>query len=155
MGKEIERKFLVNGTEYRINSQRSYFKQGYIPTDKGTTVRVRIADGTGFITIKNKISATTRNEYEYEIPVNDAEEMISNICKGIIIEKYRYFYNYQGFVWEIDEFLGDNEGLVVAEIELPNEETEFEKPDFVDIEVTEDYRYTNSQLSVIPYKSWK
>lgn len=156
MGKEIERKFLVNGTEYRENSTRTYYKQGYLSVDKERTVRVRIAGEKGFITIKGRTTGSSRPEYEYEIPLAEAEEILNNLCLRPIIEKYRHIYKHSdNMVWEIDEFLGDNAGLTVAEIELPTEDTSFGKPHWIGKEVTDDSRYYNSNLIRHPFSQWK
>lgn len=156
MGKEIERKFLVNGTGYRKNSTMTYYKQGYLSVDKERTVRIRIIGEKGFITIKGKNEGISRPEYEYEIPVKEAGEILNNLCLKPIIEKYRYIYKHlDNTIWEIDEFLGENEGLIVAEIELPTEDTVFTKPDWIGKEVTDDPRYYNSNLIRNPFKQWK
>lgn len=118
MAKEIERKFLVTGTAYR-SGPRTLFKQGYLSIDPAHTIRVRISDKKAFLTIKGMTKGVERMEYEYQIPVTDAEEMLENLCKQTIIEKYRYVLPAgNGLKWEVDEFLGANAGLVVAEIEL-------------------------------------
>ncbi|MBP5135890.1 MAG: CYTH domain-containing protein, partial [Paludibacteraceae bacterium] len=116
MAKEIERKFLVTSDAYK-NCPRKYYKQGYLSTDPDKTVRVRVAGDRGFITIKGRNSGVTRAEYEYEISVGDANEMLDNLVKTGLIEKWRYVCERDGKTWEVDEFLGDNAGLVVAEIE--------------------------------------
>lgn len=155
MGTEIERKFLVKNGSYKKLSHGVYYKQGYLSTEKEKTIRVRIYDNKGFITIKGKTNGISRLEYEYKIPPKDAEEILNFLCGKLIIEKYRYHYKYQGFLWEIDEFLGDNEGLVVAEIELPDENQEFCKPGWIGKEVTQVRRYSNASLVKNPYKNWK
>lgn len=155
MAKEIERKFLVKDLSFKKLSAPTLYRQGYISTNPMATVRVRVAGDKGYIAVKSKRTGITRLEYEYEIPVEDANRMLENLCQKPLIEKYRYILNYEGYTWEIDEFLGDNEGLVVAEIELEDEEQEFIKPDFVGEEVTFDYRYRNSNLVKNPYKNWK
>lgn len=156
MGKEIERKFLVNGTEYRTNSNKIYYKQGYLSVNKERTVRVRIVGKQGFITIKGKNNGISRPEYEYEIPLTEAGEILDNLCLKPIIEKYRHIYRHSdNMVWEIDEFLGDNTGLIVAEIELPTETSLFTKPDWIGKEVTDDPRYYNSNLIRNPFCQWQ
>ncbi|WHH57806.1 CYTH domain-containing protein [Petroclostridium sp. X23] len=154
MAKEIERKYLVKDLSFKQLSKGVLYKQGYLSTDPKATVRIRVIGQQAFIAIKGADNGISRIEYEYEIPFDDADKMIGELCHQPIIEKYRYKIEYKGFVWEIDEFLGDNEGLVVAEIELSREDEEFMKPDFVGDEVTHDYRYRNSNLVDNPYKSW-
>ncbi len=152
MSKEIERKFLIKNPSFKQNTTGILYKQGYLSARP--TVRVRIADRKALITIKGMDNGVSRSEYEYEIPLKDAEEMLQDLCKKPIIEKYRYKYEYKGFLWEIDEFLNENKGLVIAEIELENEKQVFPKPDFIGDEVTFDYRYRNSNLVNHPYKDW-
>ena len=156
MGIEIERKFLTVSDGYRKNYQKkSYYKQGYITTEKTKTVRIRIAGEHAFITIKGATSRYSRIEYEYPIPVKDADEMLEKLCDKPLIEKYRYEYMYNGLKWEIDEFLGENEGLILAEIELETEDQPFDKPDFIGKEVTGDIRYYNAHLTHYPYSEWR
>ena len=125
MAKEIERKFLVKDSTFKDLSKPVLYKQGYLSSDTKSTVRVRVVGDHGYITIKGLGNGIARPEYEYEIPFKDAVEMLEQLCKKPIIEKYRYVIEYQGYIWEVDEFLGDNEGLVVAEIELSREDEEF------------------------------
>ena len=155
MGKEIERKFLVKNDSYKKASQAFLYRQGYICTDKERVVRIRVYDNKGFITIKGENVGISRAEYEYEIPYNDAEEIINNLCYKPIIEKIRCKFEFQGFVWEVDEFHGENEGLIVAEIELSDENQAFSKPAWVGEEVTDDHRYSNANLVKNPYKNWR
>ncbi len=156
MGKEIERKFLVNATNYREKSSKTFYKQGYLSVDKERTVRVRIVDSKGYITIKGRNIGCMRSEYEYEIPVKDAEEILNNLCLKPIIEKYRYIYTHtDNNIWEIDEFMGENAGLTVAEIELPAENYPFVKPNWIGQEVTGDVRFYNSNLIKCPFKQWE
>ena len=155
MGREIERKFLVINQKYHQNSSWIYYKQGYLCTDKQRTVRIRIAGDKSFITIKGENQGISRLEYEYPVPMKDAEEMLEALCSKPVIEKHRYRYQFEGFIWEIDEFLGENAGLIIAEIELPDEKTEFIKPDWIGKEVSGDFRYSNSNLSKNPYSQWK
>ncbi|MCX7842484.1 MAG: CYTH domain-containing protein [Clostridia bacterium] len=155
MGKEIERKFLVIGDGYKPNSKLSYFKQGYLSTNPQRTVRVRLNGNKGYITVKGISNGAVRPEYEYEIPAEDAEEMLEGLCEKPLIEKYRYECYFKGYNWEIDEFFGKNEGLVIAEIELSDEDECFEKPEWVGEEVTSDSRYFNSSLVNNPYCNWK
>lgn len=149
---EIERKFLVKGNDWKVN-KGVRISQGYLNLDKERTVRVRIAGEKAFLTIKGINIGATRQEFEYEIPVADAEQLLK-ICDGSLIEKTRYKVEFENMTWEIDEFLGANEGLVIAEIELKNEEQTFAKPVWLGPEVTEDSRYFNSNLAACPYSSW-
>ena len=155
MGKEIERKFLVFSDRYKEESKGIYCKQGYICSDPKRIVRVRINNQKAYITIKGELKGATRPEYEYPIPVNDAEEMLDMLCEKPLIEKARYKVDYKGFLWEIDEFYGENDGLILAEIEIDNESCNFPKPEWVGEEVTQDMRYYNSNLIKNPYKNWK
>ena len=152
MATEIERKFLVLGTEWRAEKGVAIW-QGYLNRDKSRTVRVRVAGEQGYLTVKGATHGATRAEFEYEIPVSDAEQL-RTLCDGPIIEKVRRNVSYGGFTWEVDEFGGDNAGLVVAEIELQSESQEFPKPPWVGLEVTDDARYFNSNLATSPYATW-
>jgi CYTH domain-containing protein len=151
---EIERKFLVVNDKYKMGTPQR-ISQGYICSENDRVVRVRIKGDKAYLTIKNATIGFARNEYEYEIPVADAEAMLKNTCQQPIIDKTRYVLEYKGFIWEVDEFHGDNEGLVVAEIELDNREATFDHPDFIGEEVTGDARYYNACLFKNPYKMWK
>ena len=151
---EIERKFLVKNNEWQTGALKKYYKQGYLSRHKERTVRVRIAESEAFLTIKGKSVGATRAEFEYIIPLGEASLMLDNLCEKPLIEKYRYTVVYQGFTWEIDEFLGENEGLIVAEIELPAKDTPFVLPTWAGKEVTDDARYYNSNLSQFPYQKW-
>ena len=156
MAKEIEHKFTVKGDGYKLLSSPTLYRQGYIPTQNGMTVRVRIAGEKGFLTLKDKTVGMSRNEFEYEIPVLEAKQMLDTMCDKPQIEKYRYVIPAeQGLKWEVDEFLGDNAGLVVAEIEVPTEDTKFLLPEWIGNEVTGDKKYNNSQLCKKPYKEWE
>lgn len=154
MGREIERKFLVKGESWRAGTAGVLYCQGYLSMEKERAVRVRTAEGCGFLTIKRHISSRVRMEYEYEIPVDEARNILNNICIKPLIEKKRYRVGYQGNVWEIDEFLGENRSLVLAEIELEAENQSFEKPEWVGEEVTEDPRYLTISLVRHPYSTW-
>lgn len=156
MAKEIEKKYLVKNSNYKENTSVTYIQQGYISTQKERVVRIRIKDDKGYLTIKGENNGAVRLEYEYSIPFADAKEMIENLCQHPVVEKYRYYFQApDGRIWEIDEFLGDNEGLVVAEIELSDENEEYSLPEWVGEEVTSDMRYYNSNLMTNPYKNWK
>lgn len=155
MSQEIERKFLVVG-EYKTQAfAQSRIIQGYISSARGRTVRVRIRDGKGYLTIKgaSNASGTSRYEWEKEIPLEEAEELMK-LCEPGIIDKTRYLVRSGAHVFEVDEFYGENEGLTVAEVELGSEEEAFVKPDFIGVEVTGDIRYYNSQLMKNPYITW-
>lgn len=154
MATEIEKKFLVLNDKYKSSASKALFKQGYLSVDFERTVRVRSFNGQGFLTIKGKTKSCSRDEYEYNIPMQDAEKMLDKLCIRPIIEKFRYFLTYEGCKWVVDEFLGVNEGLVTAEIELENEHQTFAKPDWVGNEITSDIRYFNSNLVENPFKSW-
>lgn len=156
MPQEIERKFLVASDAYRaLSCSNSRISQGYISTNPTAVVRVRIDGNKGFLTIKGEgsESGTTRYEWEKEIPLNEAEELLQ-LCNSGVIEKIRYIVNHEGFIYEIDEFSGDNSGLIVAEIELHHENEVFAKPDWLGREVTGDIRYYNAQLVTNPYCKW-
>lgn len=155
MGIEIERKFLLTGTTWRQLAAGTAYRQGYLSAVKERTVRVRTIDEQGFLTIKGISVGATRSEYEYEIPPEDANAMLDDLCEKPLIEKNRYKIQYGGFTWEVDEFFGENDGLVVAEIELESEEQSFDKPEWVGEEVTGDVRYFNSNLIKEPYSKWK
>ncbi|WP_040509907.1 CYTH domain-containing protein [Leptospira wolffii] len=151
---EIERKFLVTNSDYKKDAFPSIILQGYLNSDKNRTVRVRIESNKAYITVKSKTVGISRQEFEYEIPITDAEEMISNICEKPVVKKLRYLINFQGSIWEVDEFLEENEGLVVAEIELKSENEIFNKPDWIGKEVSDDPKYFNSNLIRSPFRHW-
>ena len=130
-------------------------RQGYLTSDPVRTVRVRIEGERAVITIKSKSTGATRGEWEYEIPVPDAAELLDRLCEQPLVEKVRHRIDHQGHTWEVDEFQGENAGLVVAEIELGSEDEAFEKPDWIGQEVTGDPRYYNSSLIRLPYSKWK
>jgi CYTH domain-containing protein len=156
MALEIERKYLVNLQEWQALSKPEvhHYRQGYILADPKKTIRIRLTDTKCFITIKGESIGATRSEYEYEIPREDAEELLNNFCVAEI-EKSRYKIMYKNKLWEVDEFLGENEGLIVAEIELKKEDDIFEIPDWVANEVTGVERYYNANLAQNPYRDWK
>ncbi len=154
MGIEIEKKFLLTGTEWRQLAAGTAYRQGYLSSVKERTVRVRTIDDKGFLTIKGISVGAVRREFEYEIPVADANALLDELCEKPIIEKNRYKVEYGGFIWEIDEFFGENDGLVVAEIELESEDQRFDKPEWVGEEVSGDARYFNSNLIKHPYSQW-
>lgn len=149
---EIERKFLVNDESYKgLASSVHKIAQGYLSDSKNATVRIRILDDKAFLTVKGLTTGITRKEYEYQIPIEDAEEMLK-MCGGKIIEKYRYIVKKDGMIWEIDEFKGMLEGLVIAEIELQSEGSEYTKPSFIGLEVSGDPVYYNSNLINLKYE---
>ncbi len=155
MGYEIERKFLVKG-DYKSQSFKNFpIKQGYLSLSGISVIRVRVKGEKAFITVKSILAEgkIKRHEWEYEIPVEDAEEMLL-LCENPIVEKIRYLVDYGDHIFEVDEFFGDNDGLVIAEIELEDEEEPFDRPDWLGDEVTGDVRYYNSFLSMNPYKKW-
>jgi adenylate cyclase len=156
MGVEIERKFLVDHEKWnKIDKPTgTHYRQGYLLTNERETIRVRISDKEGFLNLKSKISPRSRKEYEYKIPLNDGIEILEAFTKHGT-EKTRYNISIAGKIWEVDVFMGDNQGLIVAEIELESEDEKFEKPDWVTQEVTDDRRYTNASLSISPYQDWK
>jgi CYTH domain-containing protein len=151
---EIERKFLIVEDSWRELAEGTFYRQGYLSTVKERTVRVRTIDDKGYLTIKGITIGATRAEYEYEIPAAEANEMLDTLCEQPIIEKKRYKIPRDGFTWEIDEFGGVNQGLIVAEIELEDENQEFSKPDWIGEEVTGDPRYFNSNLIANPFTTW-
>ena len=155
MGVEIEKKFLLAGNDWKELAEGASYRQGYLSSVKERTVRVRTIRDKGFLTIKGISVGATRLEYEYEIPFEEANELLNELCEKPLIEKNRYKVNIGEHTWEIDEFFGENEGLVVAEIELESEGQAFEKPEWVGEEVTGDPRYFNSNLISNPFKQWK
>lgn len=153
MGQEIERKFLVKDGSWRSGAG-TMIRQGYLRNEIEGTVRVRTKGERGFLTIKGRSEGISRLEFEYEIPVEDADQILDELCRKPLIEKIRYEIGLGGFIWEIDEFLGENAGLVVAEIELEAENQVFPKPDWLGKEVSGDFRYQNASLVLNPYRTW-
>ncbi len=155
---EIEHKFLITNDNWRASAdQGTRYRQAYITTASPTTVRVRIAGDVGYLTIKGKCSGElgiTRPEFEYEIPLADAEYMIAKVVDSQLIDKHRYIVEHAGKIWEVDVFSGDNEGLVVAEIELTSENEKFAIPTWVGECVSGQKCYSNSNLAKFPFKSW-
>lgn len=154
MGVEIERKFLLVGDAWRVLGTPSLLRQGYLNADPARTVRVRIEGQAAFLTIKSKSVGASRGEWEYPIPLQEAAELLDRVCERPLIEKYRRRIAFQGHTWEVDEFLGENAGLAVAEIELSDEAEAFAKPDWIGEEVTGDPRYYNSSLIRLPFSKW-
>ena len=155
MAKEIERKFLVVGSAWRTLAQGTRYRQGYLNSDKARTVRIRTVGDQAFLTIKGPTIGVTRTEFEYPIPYDDCVTMLNDLAEQPVIDKIRYKIPVDGLIWEVDEFFGANEGLIVAEVELTSEDQAFEKPDWVGEEISGDVRYYNSSLIKAPYKTWK
>lgn len=153
MGTEIERKFLVTGETWR-SAPGTHYTQGYLSRDPNRTVRVRIAGDHAWLTIKGRTTGATRAEFEYEIPMSDAHDLL-RLCDHPIIDKIRHTITHDGHLWEVDEFLGENEGLIIAEIELDSENEPFTHPPWLGQEVTADPRYYNANLSQHPFTKWK
>ncbi len=155
MGQEIERKYLVDHHKWQQIDKPigQHYRQGYLLTDPTKTIRVRQTPEKGFLTIKGLSIGATRPEYEYEIPLDEAKELLDNFSIAEL-SKIRYKVIFDNKVWEVDEFLGDNSGLIVAEIELTSEDERFSIPAWVDREVTGQEKYYNSNLTIEPYKNW-
>jgi adenylate cyclase len=154
MGREIERKFLVLSDAWKNEATSAQLlRQGYLAIDGGNNVRVRTDGGRAWLTIKGRGEGITRPEFEYEIPAADAAPLLA-LCHGRVVEKTRHLVTAGERMWEIDEFLAENSGLVVAEIELPEEGATFARPAWLGAEVTRDPRYLNSSLAVHPYACW-
>lgn len=147
---EIERKFLVTSCAWRAGAHPCSIRQGYLSLGEDTTVRIRIAGAAAFITVKSKTQGLSRAEFEYPIPLADAESMLDTLCARPLIEKTRYLVEHAGKVWSVDVFEGENDGLVVAEVELTGTEEKVDLPDWVGEEVTYDPRYRNSALVNAP-----
>jgi len=155
MAKEIERKFLVNIDDKSLVLENPiYIKQAYIKTNNKTTIRIRTANNDAYITLKGKTEGISRDEFEYDIPLDEANDMIEKFCDKNIIEKKRYKIKYDNKTWELDIFDGDNKGLIIAEIELESEDEVFNKPSWITTEVTDDKKYYNALLIDNPYKKW-
>lgn len=154
MGIEIERKFLVASDAWRAQAGRATrFSQGYLSRDPARTVRVRLAGEQAFLTIKGATTGASRAEFEYAVPLADARALLA-MCDGPVVEKVRHLCVHEGMTWEVDEFLGANAGLVLAEIELASEGQAFGRPAWLGAEVTGDARYVNANLAVRPFSAW-
>ena len=153
MAKEIERKFLVHAEKLPPLPAAHIIKQGYVPTN-GTTVRIRIRNEKAYLTLKGNTTGITRSEFEYAIPLADAQAMLDELCTKPYITKKRYLIEHTGHTWELDIFEGENEGLIVAEIELESEDEVFERPEWVAKEVSDNPCYRNAFLAEYPYTSW-
>jgi CYTH domain-containing protein len=154
MAVEIERKFLVKNDRWRSLATGVLYRQGYLANQPGRTVRIRVAGDQGFLTIKGDTQGIARVEFEYEIPIADANELLNTLCEPPLIEKHRHKISLGNLIWEVDEFLGENQGLIVAEVELQNAEQAIDLPDWVGEDVSHDPRYYNSNLSKHPFTRW-
>lgn len=156
MAIEVEHKFLLANDNWRKQvSQSLQYRQGYLTSEPTSSIRVRTCNDKAWLNIKSATIGTQRYEYEYEIPLEDANEIIDKLCRKPLIEKTRHFVSVDNHTWEIDEFKGDNTGLIVAEIELESAGEAFTLPEWIGEEVTHDLRYYNNNLSKNPYKEWK
>lgn len=155
MGTEIERKFLVVGEGWRVGAVGVRYRQGYLSTEARATVRVRLAGEQAFLTIKGPRVGIGRPEFEYPLPPTDAAYLLEHLCRKPLIEKVRYRVPHGGRVWEVDEFLAENDGLLLAEVELDDETQPVALPDWVGPEVSTDLRYTNAYLVDHPYNTWR
>jgi adenylate cyclase len=153
MGKEIERKYLVKGEAWKGLGEGVLYRQGYLNSHNERIVRVRTMGPKAVLTVKGVNVGATRLEFEYEIPLEDCNQLLG-LCETPLIEKTRFRIRYRGLIWEVDEFHGMNEGLVVAECELESEDQSIEKPDWIANEVTGDTRYFNSNLIASPFTTW-
>ncbi len=155
MAQEIEHKFLICNDSWRSQVHKSIkYKQGYMVSDHKRSVRIRISDNMAWINFKSAVVGTSRNEFEYEIPLQDGIDMLKQLCQQPILEKTRYFVHHEQHLWEIDVFEGDNQGLIVAEIELNDINESFAIPDWAGQEVTHDLRYYNNSLCTTPFNKW-
>ena len=153
MAVEIERRFLVSGEAWRNLAKPQLLYQAYLSVEKERTMRVRVVEDQAWLTLKGYISDVSRHEFEYPIPLQDALSIIDNLCP-FKMKKHRYCIEFQGHVFEVDEYFDENAPLVVAEIELPSEDSVFEKPEWLGEEITHDGRFTNAYLSQNPYSTW-
>lgn len=155
MAKEIERKFRLRSDAWRAEVRRStLLRQGYLANTARASIRVRLEGERALLSVKGMQPGLTRDEYELPVPVADAREMLEQLCEGIPVEKWRHLVVHQGSEWEIDEFLGENAGLVIAELELEAEDAAFARPPWLGPEVTHEERYYNFRLSQRPYRHW-
>jgi adenylate cyclase len=153
MAKEIEKKFLLRNDNWRQHAQGTYYRQGYLSTTKERTVRVRTGGNMAFLTIKGPVKGASRLEFEYPVPLQDAQEILE-LCEQPLIEKTRYIVMHNGLKWEIDEFEGANKGLILAELELTDENQKFDLPEWIAEEVTGNPDYYNSSLIKKPFSKW-
>lgn len=154
MAVEIERKFLVVGNSWRALGVGVAYRQGYLLSSQGLSVRVRAAGDTGYLTIKGASNGISRAEFEYAIPISDATELLNTLCQRPLIEKVRHRIPWEGLIWEVDEFAGANQGLILAEIELTDPDQIIQLPDWIGDEVSHDPRYFNISLAQYPYGEW-
>lgn len=154
MAVEIERKFLVVSDDWKRLAKPVFMRQGYLSSQAGRVVRVRIEDQSAMLTIKGKTVGITRGEWEYPIPLKDAQDLLDGLCEQPLIEKNRYRIAIDDLIWEVDEFFGENAGLVVAEVELRDAEQTFAKPGWLGMEVSHDHRYANANLFKHPFSKW-
>lgn len=154
MAVEIERKYLVIPEKWHPQGKKEFLTQGYLSLHPERVVRIRVKGDNAFLTIKSKLSGFSRSEFEYPVPKADAEQIIKN-CDGAIVSKYRYTFFSDGHVWEVDEFLGKNGGLLLAEVELKAEDEKIILPDWIGKEVTFDSKYYNASLATLPFEEWK
>jgi CYTH domain-containing protein len=154
LGVEIERKFLVRGTDWKTGLSGTEYRQGYLTSDPERTVRIRLAGELAYLTIKGASTGASRLEFEYLIPADEAVQMLEQLCRKPLIEKIRYRVPHAGMVWDVDEFLGDNAGLVLAEIELEHADQAVELPPWAGEEVTGDSRFYNASLAEYPLAAW-
>lgn len=155
MAQEIERKFLVSNDNWRNLAKPSLLRQAYLSAEDGRIVRIRVEDKSAWLTIKSKTTGISRGEWEYPIPLEEANQLLSEVCLQPVLEKHRYRIPLDGLIWEVDEFLGVNAPLVVAEVELNSELQTFTKPDWLGDEVSYDRRYANAALISHPYSVWE
>jgi adenylate cyclase len=155
MAQEIERKYLVDVAAWKPRDEGTHYRQGYLSSQKERVVRVRLEGAEAKLTIKGITVGVTRAEFEYPIPVDDAVAMLRDLCEQPLIEKRRHVEVHEGKTWEIDVFLGDNEGLVLAEVELASENEPISIPSWAIHEVSNDARYYNANLQSAPYKTWR
>ena len=154
MKKEIERKFIVLDYSYQSMGEYEYCIQGYIPSGNAPLIRIRTIGDKSFLTMKSAKTGITCFEYEYGIPNQDAKDLLDLFCKKTIVEKNRYKIYHKSTLWEVDEFLGENKGLIVAEVELDTEDQVYDKPDWIGEEVSTNKKYYNYNLAHKPYKHW-
>lgn len=154
MGTEIERKYLVSSDAWRPGYQSLRMRQGYLAFGPPVSVRIRVSEGEGYLTIKRSGGDISRDEFEYPLPAEDAEFMLNRLCAGSIVEKTRHLVRFGGLVWEVDVFEGANSGLIVAEVELDSADQRIELPPWIGQEVSGDPRYLNSSLAQRPFRGW-
>lgn len=154
MAQEIERKFLLKNDEWRKLTKGVLYRQGYLSTAPERTVRVRVVGEKAYFTVKGLTKGLTRVEFEYEIPLEDANQLLDELCQRPIIEKLRHKLDFAGFTWEIDEYLGENQGLTIAEVELDSENQAFELPSWVGKDVSDEPKYYNANLVANPFSKW-